>query len=185
MPRCKRRNAAKSEWAALRLVAGGAADDRSRRRISSRGGAVSAADRSGKVGYMQFTWRLLMFGCAAAGAGGRLRPLRIWRESGRMRRRSRRCAMAVICVMPIFSSEIHESRYYVEKGVDHQPASWDRSFRGIHLCRIRRISSPSATARVEIDGRRREMADYEKRSTTITAQVEAATGGKPNHLPAV
>ena len=74
--------------------------------------------------------------------------------------------MAVICVMPIFSSEI-QNPIYVEKGVIISPFM-GRSFPEYtysdttDFLAIRKRS-------VEIDGDA-EMADYEKRSTTITAQ---------------
>ena len=77
--------------------------------------------------------------------------------------------MAVICVMPIFSSEI-QNPIYVEKGVIISPFM-GRSFPEYtysdttDFLAIRKRS-------VEIDGDA-EMADYEKRSTTITAQVSA------------
>ena len=80
-------------------------------------------------------------------------------------------SMAVICVMPIFSSEI-QNPIYVEKGVIISPFM-GRSFPEYtysdttDFLAIRKRS-------VEIDGDA-EMADYEKRSTTITAQVSAQT----------
>lgn len=156
----------KSEWAALKLVAGGALMT-----IAATDffpwGAVSLLTK-GQVGYIQFTWRLLILATpmlALAGGYGLC-------EFGGKRQDAAAVAalsMAVICVMPIFSSEI-QNQIYVEKGVIISPFM-GRSFPEYtysdttDFLAIRKRS-------VEIDGDA-EMADYEKRSTTITAQVNA------------
>ena len=156
----------KSEWAALKLVAGGALMT-----IAATDffpwGAVSLLTQ-GQVGYIQFTWRLLILATpmlALAGGYGLC-------EFGGKRQDAAAVAalsMAVICVMPIFSSEI-QNPIYVEKGVIISPFM-GRSFPEYtysdttDFLAIRKRS-------VEIDGDA-EMADYEKRSTTITAQVSA------------
>ncbi len=156
----------KSEWAALKLVAGGALMT-----IAATDffpwGAVSLLTK-GQVGYIQFTWRLLILATpmlALAGGYGLC-------EFGGKRQDAAAVAalsMAVICVMPIFSSEI-QNPIYVEKGVIISPFM-GRSFPEYtysdttDFLAIRKRS-------VEIDGDA-EMADYEKRSTTITAQVSA------------
>ena len=156
----------KSEWAALKLVAGGALMT-----IAATDffpwGAVSLLTK-GQVGYIQFTWRLLILATpmlALAGGYGLC-------EFGGKRQDAAAVAalsMAVICVMPIFSSEI-QNPIYVEKGVIISPFM-GRSFPEYtysdttDFLAIRKRS-------VEIDGDA-EMADYEKRSTTITAQVNA------------
>lgn len=158
----------KSEWAALKLVAGGALMT-----ITATDffpwGAVSLLTQ-GQVGYIQFTWRLLILATpmlALAGGYGLC-------EFGGKRQDAAAVAalsMAVICVMPIFSSEI-QNPIYVEKGVIISPFM-GRSFPEYtysdttDFLAIRKRS-------VEIDGDT-EMADYEKRSTTITAQVSART----------
>lgn len=156
----------KSEWAALKLVAGGALMT-----IAATDffpwGVVSLLTK-GQVGYIQFTWRLLILATpmlALAGGYGLC-------EFGGKRQDAAAVAalsMAVICVMPIFSSEI-QNPIYVEKGVIISPFM-GRSFPEYtysdttDFLAIRKRS-------VEIDGDA-EMADYEKRSTTITAQVNA------------
>ena len=156
----------KSEWAALKLVAGGALMT-----IAATDffpwGAVSLLTK-GQVGYIQFTWRLLILATpmlALAGGYGLC-------EFGGKRQDAAAVAalsMAVVCVMPIFSSEI-QNPIYVEKGVIISPFM-GRSFPEYtysdttDFLAIRKRS-------VEIDGDA-EMADYEKRSTTITAQVSA------------
>ena len=156
----------KSEWAALKLVAGGALMT-----IAATDffpwGAVSLLTQ-GQVGYIQFTWRLLILATpmlALAGGYGLC-------EFGGKRQDAAAVAalsMAVICVMPIFSSEI-QNPIYVEKGVIISPFM-GRSFPEYtysdttDFLAIRKRS-------VEIIGDA-EMADYEKRSTTITAQVSA------------
>ena len=156
----------KSEWAALKLVAGGALMT-----IAATDffpwGAVSLLTK-GQVGYIQFTWRLLILATpmlALAGGYGLC-------EFGGKRQDAAAVAalsMAVICVMPIFSSEI-QNPIYVEKGVIISPFM-GRSFPEYtysdttDFLAIRKRSA-------EIDGDA-EMADYEKRSTTITAQVSA------------
>ena len=158
----------KSEWAALKLVAGGALMT-----IAATDffpwGAVSLLTQ-GQVGYIQFTWRLLILATpmlALAGGYGLC-------EFGGKRQDAAVVAalsMAVICVMPIFSSEI-QNPIYVEKGVIISPFM-GRSFPEYtysdttDFLAIRKRS-------VEIIGDA-EMADYEKRSTTITAQVSART----------
>lgn len=158
----------KSEWAALKLVAGGALMT-----IAATDffpwGAVSLLTK-GQVGYIQFTWRLLILATpmlALAGGYGLC-------EFGGKRQDAAAVAalaMAVICVMPIFSSEI-QNPIYVEKGVIISPFM-GRSFPEYtysdttDFLAIRKRS-------VEIDGDA-EMADYEKRGTTITAQVSART----------
>ena len=158
----------KSEWAALKLVAGGALMT-----IAATDffpwGAVSLLTQ-GQVGCIQFTWRLLILATpmlALAGGYGLC-------EFGGKRQDAAAVAalsMAVICVMPIFSSEI-QNPIYVEKGVIISPFM-GRSFPEYtysdttDFLAIRKRS-------VEIDGDA-EMADYEKRSTTITAQVSART----------
>lgn len=158
----------KSEWAALKLVAGGALMT-----IAATDffpwGAVSLLTK-GQVGYIQFTWRLLILATpmlALAGGYGLC-------EFGGKRQDAAAVAalsMAVICVMPIFSSEI-QNPIYVEKGVIISPFM-GRSFPEYtysdttDFLAIRKRS-------VEIVGDA-EMADYEKRSTTITAQVSART----------
>lgn len=158
----------KSEWAALKLVAGGALMT-----IAATDffpwGAVSLLTQ-GQVGYIQFTWRLLILATpmlALAGGYGLC-------EFGGKRQDAAAVAvlsMAVICVMPIFSSEI-QNPIYVEKGVIISPFM-GRSFPEYtysdttDFLAIRKRS-------VEIIGDA-EMADYEKRSTTITAQVSAQT----------
>lgn len=158
----------KSEWAALKLVAGGALMT-----IAATDffpwGAVSLLTQ-GQVGYIQFTWRLLILATpmlALAGGYGLC-------EFGGKRKDAAAVAalsMAVICVMPIFSSEI-QNPIYVEKGVIISPFM-GRSFPEYtysdttDFLAIRKRS-------VEIIGDA-EMADYEKRSTTITAQVSART----------
>ena len=158
----------KSEWAALKLVAGGALMT-----IAATDffpwGAVSLLTQ-GQVGYIQFTWRLLILATpmlALAGGYGLC-------EFGGKRQDAAAVAalsMAVICVMPIFSSEI-QNPIYVEKGVIISPFM-GRSFPEYtysdttYFLAIRKRS-------VEIIGDA-EMADYEKRSTTITAQVSART----------
>ena len=130
-------------------------------------GAVSLLTQ-GQVGYIQFTWRLLILATpmlALAGGYGLC-------EFGGKRQDAAAVAalsMAVICVMPIFSSEI-QNPIYVEKGIIISPFM-GRSFPEYtysdttDFLAIRKRS-------VEIDGDA-EMADYEKRSTTITAQVSA------------
>ncbi|MFR5795657.1 MAG: hypothetical protein ACLUI3_09010 [Christensenellales bacterium] len=156
----------KREWAALKLVAGGALMT-----IAATDffpwGAVSLLTK-GQVGYIQFTWRLLILATpmlALAGGYGLC-------EFGGKRQDAAAVAalsMAVICVMPNFSSEI-QNPIYVEKGVIISPFM-GRSFPEYtysdttDFLAIRKRS-------VEIDGDA-EMADYEKRSTTITAQVSA------------
>ena len=156
----------KSEWAALKLVAGGALMT-----IAATDffpwGAVSLLTQ-GQVGCIQFTWRLLILATpmlALAGGYGLC-------EFGGKRQDAAAVAalsMAVICVMPIFSSEI-QNPIYVEKGVIISPFM-GRSFPEYtysdttDFLAIRKRS-------VEIVGDA-EMADYEKRSTTITAQVSA------------
>lgn len=161
----------KSEWAALKLVAGGALMT-----IAATDffpwGAVSLLTK-GQVGYIQFTWRLLILATpmlALAGGYGLC-------EFGGKRQDAAAVAalsMAVICVMPIFSSEI-QNPIYVEKGVIISPFM-GRSFPEYtysdttDFLAIRKRS-------VEIIGDA-EMADYEKRSTTITAQVSARTGSR-------
>lgn len=156
----------KSEWAALKLVAGGALMT-----IAATDffpwGAVSLLTK-GQVGYIQFTWRLLILATpmlALAGGYGLC-------EFGGKRQDAAAVvalSMAVICVMPIFSSEI-QNPIYVEKGVIISPFM-GRSFPEYtysdttDFLAIRKRS-------VEIDGDA-EMADCEKRSTTITAQVSA------------
>lgn len=158
----------KSEWAALKLVAGGALMT-----IAATDffpwGAVSLLTQ-GQVGYIQFTWRLLILATpmlALAGGYGLC-------EFGGKRKDAAVVAalsMAVICVMPIFSSEI-QNPIYVEKGVIISPFM-GRSFPEYtysdttDFLAIRKRS-------VEIIGDA-EMADCEKRSTTITAQVSART----------
>ena len=158
----------KSEWAALKLVAGGALMT-----IAATDffpwGAVSLLTQ-GQVGYIQFTWRLLILATpmlALAGGYGLC-------EFGGKRQDAAAVAalsMAVICVMPVFSSEI-QNPIYVEKGVIISPFM-GRSFPEYtysdttDFLAIRKRS-------VEIIGDA-EMADYEKRSTTITAQVSART----------
>lgn len=158
----------KSEWAALKLVAGGALMT-----IAATDffpwGAVSLLTQ-GQVGYIQFTWRLLILATpmlALAGGYGLC-------EFGGKRQDAAAVAalsMAVICVMPIFSSEI-QNPIYVEKGVIISPFM-GRSFPEYtysdttDFLAIRKRS-------VEIIGDA-EMADYEKWSTTITAQVSART----------
>lgn len=158
----------KSEWAALKLVAGGALMT-----IAATDffpwGAVSLLTQ-GQVGYIQFTWRLLILATpmlALAGGYGLC-------EFGGKRQDAAAVAalsMAAICVMPIFSSEI-QNPIYVEKGVIISPFM-GRSFPEYtysdttDFLAIRKRS-------VEIIGDA-EMADYEKRSTTITAQVSAQT----------
>lgn len=158
----------KSEWAALKLVAGGALMT-----IAATDffpwGAVSLLTQ-GQVGYIQFTWRLLILATpmlALAGGYGLC-------EFGGKRQDAAAVAalsMAVICVMPIFSSEI-QNPIYVEKGIIISPFM-GRSFPEYtysdttDFLAIRKRS-------VEIIGDA-EMADYEKRSTTITAQVSART----------
>ena len=158
----------KSEWAALKLVAGGALMT-----IAATDffpwGAVSLLTQ-GQVGYIQFTWRLLILATpmlALAGGYGLC-------EFGGKRQDAAAVAalsMAAICVMPIFSSEI-QNPIYVEKGVIISPFM-GRSFPEYtysdttDFLAIRKRS-------VEIIGDA-EMADYEKRSTTITAQVSART----------
>ena len=158
----------KSEWAALKLVAGGALMT-----IAATDffpwGAVSLLTQ-GQVGYIQFTWRLLILATpmlALAGGYGLC-------EFGGKRQDAAAVAalsMAVICVMPIFSSEI-QNPIYVEKGVIISPFM-GRSFPEYtysdttDFLAIRKRS-------VEIIGDA-EMADYEKRSTTITVQVSART----------
>lgn len=158
----------KSEWAALELVAGGALTT-----IAATDffpwGAVSLLTQ-GQVGYIQFTWRLLILATpmlALAGGYGLC-------EFGGKRQDAAAVAalsMAVICVMPVFSSEI-QNPIYVEKGVIISPFM-GRSFPEYtysdttDFLAIRKRS-------VEIIGDA-EMADYEKRSTTITAQVSART----------
>ena len=158
----------KSEWAALKLVAGGALMT-----IAATDffpwGAVSLLTQ-GQVGYIQFTWRLLILATpmlALAGGYGLC-------EFGGKRKDAAVVAalsMAVICVMPVFSSEI-QNPIYVEKGVIISPFM-GRSFPEYtysdttDFLAIRKRS-------VEIIGDA-EMADYEKRSTTITAQVSART----------
>lgn len=158
----------KSEWATLKLVAGGALMT-----IAATDffpwGAVSLLTQ-GQVGYIQFTWRLLILATpmlALAGGYGLC-------EFGGKRQDAAAVAalsMAVICVMPIFSSEI-QNPIYVEKGVIISPFM-GRSFPEYtysdttDFLAIRKRS-------VEIIGDA-EMADYEKRSTTITAQVSART----------
>ncbi len=158
----------KSEWAALKLVAGGALMT-----IAATDffpwGAVSLLTQ-GQVGYIQFTWRLLILATpmlALAGGYGLC-------EFGGKRQDAAVVAalsMAVICVMPVFSSEI-QNPIYVEKGVIISPFM-GRSFPEYtysdttDFLAIRKRS-------VEIIGDA-EMADYEKRSTTITAQVSART----------
>lgn len=158
----------KSEWAALKLVAGGALMT-----IAATDffpwGAVSLLTQ-GQVGYIQFTWRLLILATpmlALAGGYGLC-------EFGGKRQDAAAVAalsMAVICVMPVFSSEI-QNPIYVEKGVIISPFM-GRSFPEYtysdttDFLAIRKRS-------VEIVGDA-EMADYEKRSTTITAQVSART----------
>lgn len=158
----------KSEWAALKLVAGGALMT-----IAATDffpwGAVSLLTQ-GQVGYIQFTWRLLILATpmlALAGGYGLC-------EFGGKRQDAAAVAalsMAVICVMPIFSSEI-QNPIYVEKGVIISPFM-GRSFPEYtysdttDFLAIRKRS-------VEIVGDA-EMADYEKRSTAITAQVSART----------
>ena len=107
----------KSEWAALKLVAGGALMT-----IAATDffpwGAVSLLTK-GQVGYIQFTWRLLILATpmlALAGGYGLC-------EFGGKRQDAAAVAalsMAVICVMPIFSSEI-QNPIYVEKGVIISP----------------------------------------------------------------
>lgn len=158
----------KSEWAALKLVAGGALMT-----IAATDffpwGAVSLLTQ-GQVGYIQFTWRLLILATpmlALAGGYGLC-------EFGGKRQDAAAVAalsMAAICVMPIFSSEI-QNPIYVEKGVIISPFM-GRSFPEYtysdttDFLAIRKRS-------VEIVGDA-EIADYEKRSTTITAQVSART----------
>ena len=158
----------KSEWAALKLVAGGALMT-----IAATDffpwGAVSLLTQ-GQVGCIQFTWRLLILATpmlALAGGYGLC-------EFGGKRQDAAAVAalsMAVICVMPVFSSEI-QNPIYVEKGVIISPFM-GRSFPEYtysdttDFLAIRKRS-------VEIIGDA-EMADYEKRSTTITAQVSAQT----------
>lgn len=158
----------KSEWAALKLVAGGALMT-----IAATDffpwGAVSLLTQ-GQVGCIQFTWRLLILATpmlALAGGYGLC-------EFGGKRQDAAAVAalsMAAICVMPIFSSEI-QNPIYVEKGVIISPFM-GRSFPEYtysdttDFLAIRKRS-------VEIIGDA-EMADYEKRSTTITAQVSART----------
>lgn len=158
----------KSEWAALKLVVGGALMT-----IAATDffpwGAVSLLTQ-GQVGYIQFTWRLLILVTpmlALAGGYGLC-------EFGGKRQDAAAVAalsMAVICVMPVFSSEI-QNPIYVEKGVIISPFM-GRSFPEYtysdttDFLAIRKRS-------VEIIGDA-EMADYEKRSTTITAQVSART----------
>lgn len=158
----------KSEWAALKLVAGGALMT-----IAATDffpwGAVSLLTQ-GQVGCIQFTWRLLILATpmlALAGGYGLC-------EFGGKRQDAAAVAalsMAVICVMPVFSSEI-QNPIYVEKGVIISPFM-GRSFPEYtysdttDFLAIRKRS-------VEIIGDA-EMADYEKRSTTITAQVSART----------
>lgn len=161
----------KSEWAALKLVAGGALMT-----IAATDffpwGAVSLLTQ-GQVGYIQFTWRLLILATpmlALAGGYGLC-------EFGGKRQDAAAVAalsMAVICVMPVFSSEI-QNPIYVEKGVIISPFM-GRSFPEYtysdttDFLAIRKRS-------VEIIGDA-EMADYEKRSTTVTAQVSARTGSR-------
>ena len=156
----------KSEWAALKLVAGGALMT-----IAATDffpwGAVSLLTK-GQVGYIQFTWRLLILATpmlALAGRHGLCGFCGKREDAGGVAALSR----AVICVVPIFSSEI-QNPIYVEKGVIISPFM-GRSFPEYtysdttDFLAIRKRS-------VEIDGDA-EMADYEKRSTTITAQVSA------------
>ena len=158
----------KSEWAALKLVAGGALMT-----IAATDffpwGAVSLLTQ-GQVGYIQFTWRLLILATpmlALAGGYGLC-------EFGGKRQDAAAVAvlsMAVICVMPIFSSEI-QNPIYVEKGVIISPFM-GRSFPEYtysdttDFLAIRKRS-------VEIIGDA-EMADDEKRSTAILAQVSGQT----------
>ena len=154
----------KSEWAALKLVAGGALMT-----IAATDffpwGAVSLLTQ-GQVGYIQFTWRLLILATpmlALAGGYGLC-------EFGGKRQDAAAVAalsMAVICVMPIFSSEI-QNPIYVEKGVIISPFM-GRSFPEYTYSDTTDFLAIRKRP-VEIDGDA-EMADYEKRSTTITAQV--------------
>lgn len=156
----------KSEWAALKLVAGGALMT-----IAATDffpwGAVSLLTQ-GQVGYIQFTWRLLILATpmlALAGGYGLC-------EFGGKRQDAAAVAalsMAVICVMPIFSSEI-QNPIYVEKGVIISPFM-GRSFPEYTYSDTTDFLAIRKRP-VEIDGDA-EMADYEKRSTTITAQVSA------------
>lgn len=158
----------KSEWAALKLVAGGALMT-----IAATDffpwGAVSLLTQ-GQVGYIQFTWRLLILATpmlALAGGYGLC-------EFGGKRQDAAAVAalsMAVICVMPIFSSEI-QNPIYVEKGVIISPFM-GRSFPEYTYSDTTDFLAIRKRP-VEIDGDA-EMADYEKRSTTITAQVSART----------
>lgn len=158
----------KSEWAALKLVAGGALMT-----IAATDffpwGAVSLLTQ-GQVGYIQFTWRLLILATpmlALAGGYGLC-------EFGGKRQDAAAVAalsMAVICVMPVFSSEI-QNPIYVEKGVIISPFM-GRSFPEYTYSDTTDFLAIRKRP-VEIDGDA-EMADYEKRSTTITAQVSART----------
>ena len=158
-----------NEKAVLRLLACGAAL------------AVAATDffpwgpvstlTGGKVGYMQFTWRLLMFVApllALAGGYGVT-------EMGGKRPDAAAAAalcMAAVCVMPTLSGELHGARY-IEQGATVSPhlglayAEYTLPDTNFLETRDRSLHIEGGVA----------VADYAKRGTTITAQVEAATEG--------
>ena len=180
----------KSEWAALKLVAGGALMT-----IAATDffpwGAVSLLTQ-GQVGYIQFTWRLLILATpmlALAGGyldaytylcrGGRLRPLRIWRKAAG--RGGGRCIVDGGDLRDADFQQRNPESDLCGKGRHHQPLH-GQIVPGIHLFGYdgfpRHPQTPGRNRRGRGDGglRKAEHDDHGARERA---------GGKPNHLPAV
>ena len=158
-----------NEKAVLRLLACGAAL------------AVAATDffpwgpvstlTGGKVGYMQFTWRLLMFVAPLLALAGGYGVTELGGKRPDAAAAAALC-MAAVCVMPTLSGELHGARY-IEQGATVSPhlglayAEYTLPDTNFLETRDRSLHIEGGVA----------VADYAKRGTTITAQVEAATEG--------
>lgn len=130
-----------------------------------------AALTGGKVGYIQFTWRLLMFvtpllalaaGYGVAEFGGK-RP-----DAAAVAALS----LAAVCAMPTLSGELHES-WYIEQGAIASP----------HLGLAYAEYTLPGTSFLETRDRTLHIqggvtvSDYDKQGAVITAQVDAPEEG--------
>lgn len=108
---------------------------------------------------------------AAAGAGRRLGVTELGGKRPDAAAVAALC-MAAVCVMPTLSGELHGARY-IEQGATVSPhlglayAEYTLPDTNFLETRDRSLHIEGGVA----------VADYAKRGTTITAQVEAATGG--------
>ena len=133
-------------------------------------GPISALTR-GKVGYIQFTWRLMMFVtpllALAAGYGVA--------EFGGKRPDAAAVAalcLAGLCAMPTLSGELHES-WYIEQGTIASP-HLGLAYAEYTLPDTSFLATRDRTLHIEGGV---TVSDYDKQGAAITAQVDAAQEG--------